>query len=157
MAERLAGVNIREVNLDHRLTSSGYRVPQDDAGMGQTTWIDDYPCRIRRLLLQKVYKGALMIGLEGGDLTIAFGGIGDDSLIDLGESHPAVDTRLALSKRIEVGSVHYQNMQPGRATVNTAHDSHLPFEIKDQGPSFISIVVGVLYTTATQKVRTPTA
>jgi hypothetical protein len=128
MAERLAGINIREVNFDHRLTGTGYGVSQDDAGMGQTAWIDDDACRIRRLLLQKIDKGALMIGLEGGDLAIALGGIGDDSLIDLGQSHPAVDTRLTLAKRIEVGSVDYQNMQPGCTTVNTAHDSHLPFD-----------------------------
>ena len=111
VAERLAGVDIGEMDLDGGVAGSGEGVAQGDTGVGQSARVDDDARGVRRLGLEEVDQRALGVGLEWRNLAAKLGGARGQALVDLGEGRRAVDRRLARAQHVEVGAVDRQDAQ----------------------------------------------
>ena len=63
-AERLAGVDVREVYLDRRQGDGLDRIAEGDRGVGERARVEDEPARAPAVLVEEVDERALVVTLE---------------------------------------------------------------------------------------------
>src|SRR5688500_9046554 len=94
MTERLALVDVGEVNVYDRQTREDESVAQGNAVVPQRGGVDQDGVRLSGLGLDEVDNRALVVGLEAANLDAEFCGALGHRLLDPGERLAAVDLRL---------------------------------------------------------------
>src|SRR5258708_21578166 len=106
--ERLSLADIADMDLDDREHAALHGIAQDDRGVGETAGIDDGTIRVR-VLLQEVDERALVIRLEVGERVPGPGDVAAPT-DDLRQRRRPVDRGLARAARVEIRSVHQQEL-----------------------------------------------
>ena len=124
-AERLAPVNVREVDLDERDPGGEKGVADRHAGMGVRAGVDDGAVdTVARGLVDAIDESVLGVALEACQpMPVARGERGEVRL-DVGERGVAVYLRLARAEQIQVRSVQQEQLShsvslPGRVPGRT--------------------------------------
>src|SRR5258708_21647141 len=109
MAERLARVDVGQVDLDDGFGEAARRVEQGDAGVGEGAAVEDAGVGAVALLLEDVDQGALVVVLLKADVDgIARGSI-TEHLLDVGQRGGSVDLGLTATQSAQVGAIEDQN------------------------------------------------
>src|SRR5262245_32745423 len=76
VTEGFAAMRIGHVHLDHREPRGQYGVPESDAGVGETTGVQEHPIERSARPVQRLDEHALVLALPALDLASKFGGEG---------------------------------------------------------------------------------
>ena len=105
MAERLTGVDVGEVNFDHRQRHGAKRIVDGDRGVRIGARVDDDGVETAQRLLDPGDQFAFDIGLLAGDLETERLAFGNRHLLDVGKRLRAVGLGLAGPEHVEVRAV----------------------------------------------------
>src|SRR5258708_17913047 len=109
MAERLARVDVGQVDLDDGFGEAAHRVEQGDAGVGEGAAGEDAGVGAVALLLEDVDQGTLVVALLEADVDRVARGSIAEHLLDVGEGCGAVDLGLTATQAAQVGAIEDQN------------------------------------------------
>ena len=114
MAERLPRMNVGEMNLDERYRGRQQRIPQNHAGMGQATGIDDDESDAGGMGgVDAINQRRLGVALETTDFMSRFRGFRDQSGFNGSESLTAIDPGLTNTQHVQIRTVEDKNAGHG--------------------------------------------
>ena len=109
MAERLAGVDVREMDLDYRQFRDQQRIAQRDRGVGEAGGVDDDAVGVVARLVDPLDELALVVALAELDRDVELGRALLARDLDVAERLATVDLRLAHAEHVEVGPVQHEH------------------------------------------------
>ena len=106
VAERLAGRDIRQVQLDEWDLDRKQRVAQGDAGVSEGGRVEeDHGDSLVASLIDALDELRLRVALERVELVPRGSRLRSKTLLDLGQGRRAVDAGLARSKLAQIGAI----------------------------------------------------
>src|SRR5712692_3331218 len=106
----LARVDVRDVNLHHRERKRLQTIVDGERVVRERARVDDHAGRTRRLRLKEVDDLSLAVALEKGHLHIQLGRARSHHVGQFCQRPRAVDLRLPLAEKVQVGSVDDQEL-----------------------------------------------
>ena len=111
MAELLAPMNVRQMNLDDGHGNGGDRIAQSDAVVRESGGVQQDEVRTALGILHGIDERTLMIRLKELDCRARFCRTLPQHLVDVRKRRSPVDFRLTLSEKIEIRTVQHQNFR----------------------------------------------
>src|SRR5438270_3524015 len=117
---RLAGEDIRDMNLDDRLARAAQGVGEGKAVMRERARVDDDRVAGRALFLDPVDQLALVVRLQAGEHELELTGALVEQFFQVGEGLGAVDLRLAPAERPKVGPIEHEDLHSGSTSASAS-------------------------------------
>src|SRR5437868_8623174 len=118
---RLAGEDIRDMDLDDRLARAAQRVGERQAVVGERTRVDDDRVACRAFLFDPVDQLTLVVRLHAGELESELAGAFVEELFQVGKGLSAVDVRLTTTERPKIWSVENEHPHRPRTSLKAIH------------------------------------
>src|SRR5438874_12494192 len=121
VAFRLAGEDIRDMDLDDRLARAAQRIGERQAVVREGARVDDDRVTCRAFLFDPVDQLTLVVGLHAGEFESELAGAFVEKLFQVGKGLSAVDLRLATTERPKIWSVKNEHPHRPRTSLKAVH------------------------------------